>query len=375
MGKPYLILACLLTLLGFQTYAQEFKIDTTQLSQYLSKKHVNNQFDGVALVAYKDSIIYSKSLGFANNELKSQFDHATKFQIASLSKQFTSFGILILEQDKKLKTEDYVYHYLPNFPFKDIKIQHLMAHTSGLPNFIDAMWKDLDTTKINGNKEMLLMLESDKYPLQWTPGSQWEYSEIGYCTLASLIEKASGTDFKTFMEERIFKPAGMKNTSAEFSTDYRTINDSDIAMGYVYDSISNKKIVAYEAPENTFIYWLGGFYGDGSVVSTVEDLLKWDKALYEGHIIHPESLETAMTPTKLNNGNLADAWGTSYGLGWFLYESDHFGRIQTHSGGHPGYSSRLTRSPDKNLTIILLSNLSIPEFWEFNILKELEKQQ
>lgn len=375
MGKSYLILVCFLTLLGFQTNGQEFKIDTTQLSQYLSNKHINNQFDGIALVAHKDSIIYSKSLGYANHELKRQFDHATKFQIASLSKQFTAFGILILEQDNKLTTEDYVYQHLPNFPFKDIKIQHLLAHTSGLPNFVDAMWKDLDTTKVNGNKEMLLMLESDNYPLQWIPGSQWEYSDIGYCTLANIIEHVSGTDFKTFMEERIFKPAGMRNTSAEFYTDYRTINDLDIAMGYVYDSISDKKIIAYEAPKNNFIYWLGGFYGDGSVVSTIEDLLKWDKALNKGHIIRPESLNKAMTPTKLNNGSLADAWGTSYGLGWFLYESKHFGKIQTHSGGHPGYSSRLTRSPDKNLTIILLSNLSIPEFWEFNILKELEKQQ
>ena len=137
------------------------------------------------------------------------------------------------------------------------------------------------------------------------------------------------------MNQSIFKPSGMTNTSAEFSTDYRAIKDLDLAMGYVYDSISKKKIVAYDSPQNNFIYWLGGFYGDGSVVSTIEDLLKWDKALYEGKIIHPESLKKAMTPTKLNNENLADAWGTFYGFGWFLYDSEKFGRVQTHSGGHP----------------------------------------
>lgn len=375
MIKFRFIVACLFTLIGLQTYSQEFKIDTTQLTKYLNQKHNNNQFDGIALIAYKDSIIYKKKMGYANNELKIEFKNTTKFQIASLSKQFTAAGILLLEQENKLKIEDFVYQYLPEFPFKEIKIKHLMEHTSGLPNFVGSMWKNLDTTKVNGNKEMLFMLQSKKYPLQWPPGTKWEYSDIGYCTLASLIEKVSGKNYKEFMNERIFKPAGMRNTTAELSTDYRTIKDANLAMGYVYDSISNKKIIAYEIPKNSFIYWLGGFYGDGSVVSTIEDLLKWDKALYEGKIIHTKSLKKAMTPTKLNNGNLVNAWGTFYGLGWFLYETDNFGHIQTHSGGHPGYSSRLTRIPDKNLTIILLSNLSIPEFWNFNILREIEKQQ
>lgn len=375
MVKHILSFAWLLSLVGFHTYGQNFKIDTAQLSQYLDKYHEQNQFDGIALVAYKDSILFSKTYGYANNELKMPFNLATKFQIASLSKQFTAFGVLILEQENKLKTEDYVYHYLPKFPFKEIKIKHLMNHTSGLPNFVGTMWKDLDTTIVNGNKEMLLMLESNKYPLQWPPGSRWEYSDIGYCTLASVIEKASGMNFKEFMNESIFKPAEMTNTSAEFSTDYRAINDPELAIGYIYDSTNNKRLIAYESPSNSFIYWLGGFYGDGSIVSTVADLLKWDKALYQGNIIHPESLKKAMTPTTLNDGKLADAWGTSYGLGWFLYNSENFGSVQSHSGGHPGYSSRMTRCPDKDLSIILLSNLSIPEFWNLNILKELEKQQ
>ncbi|WP_325449737.1 serine hydrolase domain-containing protein [Gelidibacter sp.] len=350
-------------------------MDKMQLGQYLHTYHDKHQFDGIALIAYKDSIVYGKTNGYANNELGTPFKLSIKFQIASLSKQFTAFGILILEQENKLKTEDYVYQYLPKFPFKEIQIKHLMNHTSGLPNFVDAMWKDLDTTRINGNREMLLMLESKKYPLQWSPGSRWEYSDIGSCTLANVIEKASGMNFKEFMEERLSKSAGMTNTSAEFFTDYRTIDNSDLAMGYVYDATNNIKKIAYQSPENSFIYWLGGFYGDGSVVSTAEDLLKWDKALYEGEIVHPESLKKAITPTKLNDGKLADAWGTGYGFGWFLYHSENFGTVQTHSGGHPGYSSRMTRCPDTEITIILLSNLSIPEFWNFNILKELEKQQ
>lgn len=372
--KKFYILTCLITLFVLPTYGQPFKLDTLQLNRFLRENHDNNQFDGIALIAQNDQILYSISLGYANNEYKTPFDHTTKFQIASLSKQFTAFGILILEQENKLKTEDYVYRHLPKFPYKNIKIKHLMSHTSGLPNFVSAMWKNLDTTKVNGNNEMLMLLESKQYPLQWPPGSKWEYSDIGYCTLASLIEKVSGLNFKEFMEERIFKPAGMNRTSAELSTDYRTIKKLGLAMGYIYDTRTKKKTIAYEIPENSFIYWLGGFYGDGSVVSTVEDLLKWDKALYAGEIIRPESLKKAMTPATLSDGSLVNAWGTSYGWGWFLDNSESFGKIQSHSGGHPGYSSRMTRLPEKNLTIIILSNLSIPEFSKLNILKELEKQ-
>ncbi len=375
MKNTFIKLNFLLLLISNSSFGQDFKFNQDSLNNFLESEHLNNRFDGVALIALNNSIIYKKNIGYANNGTKKHFDLTTKFQIASISKQFTSFGILILEQENKLNTNDFVQKHLTDFPFKNIQIKHLMSHTSGMPNFIESMWKDLDTTKVTGNVEMLEMLKSNKYPLQWQPGEKWEYSDIAYCTLATIIEKVSRMSFKKFMEKKLFTPAGMNNTTAEFSTDYRTIKSPELAIGYVYDTITQSKLIAYDVPENNFIRWLGGFYGDGSVVSTAEDLVKWDNALYEGKIISRSSLEKAMTPTILNNGDKVKAWGANYGFGWFLYNSPNFGQIQTHTGGHPGYSSRITRCPDKHLTFILLSNLSIPRFWEINLLNELEKQQ
>ncbi|WP_093672276.1 serine hydrolase domain-containing protein [Tenacibaculum sp. MAR_2009_124] len=364
----------LLTLLCANLSAQEIKINTKKITHYLQTFRNNNRFNGEVLIAHKNKVIYRKSFGYANNESKRIFNKNTKFQLASLSKQFTSSGILILEQEKKLSIHNYVSDYLPNFPYKNITIQHLMSHTSGLPNFVNSMWKDLDTTKVNGNKEMFEMFASKKYALQWKPGEKWEYCDIGYCTLASLIEKVSGKSYKNFMKEKIFDPANMSNTSAEHATDYRAVKTPELAMGYVYDTKTNNNRIAYETPENSFVYWLGGFYGDGSVISTLDDLLKWDKSLYENNIISKKSLKKATTPAKLNDGKLADAWGSHYGLGWTLFTSKKFGEVQSHSGQQPGYNTRLTRCPEKELTIIIAANMSIPKFWEIDLLKELEKQ-
>ncbi|WP_062057571.1 serine hydrolase domain-containing protein [Aquimarina longa] len=354
---------------------QDIKIDTLQINNFFNQQYRSHRFNGVVLIAQNHKILYKKEYGYANIEHKTGFTDSTKFQIASVSKQFTSFGILILEQEKKLSINDPISKYLEDFPFSKIKIKHLMSHTSGLPNFVDSMWKDLDTTVVNGNENMLAMLKSKKYSLQWEPGSKFEYSDIGYCILATLIEKISGVRFNEFMKAKLFEPAQMKNTTAQLVTDYRKIKTSNLSMGYHFDTASNSMKVAYELPQYSSVYWLGGFYGDGSVVSSIHDLLVWDKALYERKIISEESLKKAMSPMLLNNGKKAKAWGENYGFGWLLHDSPVFGKIETHTGGQPGYSSRLTRCPDKNLTIIILSNMTIPNFWEMNLLKELEKQQ
>lgn len=358
----------------FYTKAQCLDIDTTKINKTLLSLHKKNDFSGTVIIKQKDKILYQNHFGYSDIKHKTPFYYNTKFQIASLSKQFTSFGILILEQENLLTTNDFVSKYIPDFPFPTIQIKHLMSHTSGLPNFIKTMWKDLDTTKVNGNTSMLSMLKSNKYPLQWEPGTKFEYSDIGYCLLAIIIENVSGVDFKTFMKQKLFTPSGMHNTSAEFATDTRLLNYKELAKGYELNKTSNQLLIANQLPSNNYVYWLGGFYGDGSVISTAQDLLKWDKVLYLNTIISEKSLKKAMTPFTLNNGQFSKAWGTNYGLGWFLYKSPTFGIIQTHSGEQPGYRSRLVRAPEKQLTIVILSNISSPNFNQINILKILEEQ-
>jgi CubicO group peptidase (beta-lactamase class C family) len=347
------------------------RIDTSHIDSLLLKKYNEKIFNGVVLISKDDSVIFEKSYGYENLALRKPFTANSRFQIASVSKQFTAFGILLLQEQKKLNVKDPVRRYLPDFPFETITIHHLLTHTSGLPNFVNLMMKDLDTAKINGNSQMLEMLATGKYPMQWPAGEKWEYSDIGYCTLATLIEKVSNQRFDVYMKENLFKPAGMVNTTAEMYTDYRRLNQQNLSLGYISDTARKKIDIAFELPEYRFVYYLGGFYGDGSVVTTIDDLLKWDKALYTGKIISKESIALAMTPALLNNREELRAWGTGYGYGWFLYNDGVVGKVQTHSGGHPGYSSRFSRCPEKKITVIVLSNFTVAKFGELDILKEI----
>lgn len=348
-------------------------VNTKLIDSLLSRASYQKVFNGNILISKNGKIIFEKSYGLQNIESNTKHSKKSQFQIASISKQFTAFGILLLQQEDKLNINDSVAHYLPNFPYKEITLRHLLTHTSGLPNFTQTIWKDLDTLKINGNDEMLDLLYSNKYPLQWKPGDKWEYSDIGYCTLASIIEIVSKQSFEVFMKKNLFQPAGLTNSIAEAFTDARLLKHKNLSVGYISDTSTHSIDIAYDLTKYNFIGWLGGFYGDGSIVSTARDLAKWSHFLDSGDLITKNSLSLATTPAVLNNGELAYAWDANYGLGWHLYNSD-WGPIQTHSGGHPGYTSVLVRCPKEKLTIVLLSNFSIEKVWELNLLENTLKE-
>ncbi|MEN7548707.1 serine hydrolase domain-containing protein [Rapidithrix thailandica] len=365
-----LTLSMYLLLGGSFLQAQSF--NTAYIDSVFTAYHQAHRFNGQVLVAHRGEVFFEKSYGYANFEEKTPFTQSTHFQIASLSKQFTSFGILYLQQKGKLSIDDSLQKYFPELPYPGITLKHLMNHTSGLPNFVNSMIPDLDKSQVNGNAQMLKMLASGKYPSQAAPGERWEYCDIGYCLLALVIEEVSGKRFDKFMKKALFAPAGMKGTSAELGTDIRNIEKKQLAMGYTYEPGQDQMIPAHLVPANEFVYWLGGFYGDGSVVSTARDLLKWDQLLYSSKMFSKETLDVAFTPTKLNDGTLAKAWGTDYGLGWMLFDGKKYGidsKIVEHAGGHPGIRSRLTRCIDKQLTIIILSNQDIENFHELRVLQ------
>lgn len=344
--------------------AQE--INKAYIDSVFDTNYKQHKFSGTILISQKGKIVFKKSYGKANYQLNHSFNDQTSFQIGSVSKQFTAFGILLLQQQRKLSVDDYVTKYLNDFPYPKITIRQLLTHTSGLPNFEKQMWKDLDTTVVNGNAIMLDLLRTKKYPLQWEPGEKGEYSDIGYCTLATLIEKVSGERFNIFMKKNIFEPASMKNTTAELFTDFGQINQPNLCVGYEYNPKTNEYLPAHLIPKNNLVKWLGGFYGDGSVVTTANDLLKWDKALYQYKIITKESMDLAMTMAKVNDGSYAKIWGDNYGFGWALYSDPALGKIMAHAGSQPGYLSKLIRCTDKEITVIILSNTSDDAFWSYS---------
>lgn len=326
-----------------------------KIQKLLDSAYSNSPFFGNVLITKKNKILLEKSYGYADIEKKKLLTRKNSFQVASISKQFTAYGIMILKNKTLLEYDSLVCKYIPTFPYKNIKVRHLLNHTSGLPNFWDDIRPKLDTTKSNGNMDVLNYFIKHPLPLQFEPGSKFQYADIGYDFLATIIENISGLSYQEFMLQNIFKPLKMKNTIAYMVTDIYRIKNKKLAIGHVFEN--GKFEYAHIQPKYNFVYYLGDFYGDGSVVTTARDLVIWDKALKDCKLLPCEiQNESLLEPTyngqtifAKTNSNL------SYGFGWFIKNTPTEKTVY-HSGGHPGNSHVIYRLLDKDITFIFLSN-------------------
>jgi CubicO group peptidase (beta-lactamase class C family) len=314
-------------------------------------------FYGTVLITQHGKTVFENSYGFADVKNRKPLTSNHSFQIASISKQFTAYGIMLLHQQGLVEYDRLVRTYLPSFPYDTITVRHLLNHTSGLPEFWEGIRPYLDTTKSNGNKEVLSYLIAHKLPLQFVPGTQFDYCDIGYDLLANIIEQVSGLSYDVFMKKKIFKPLGMKKTFAYKVTDIERITNKNLAIGHVY---RNKQFdYAHTQPNYHFVFYLGDFYGDGSVVTTAHDLATWERALTNCTLLPCEVQNESIKPMQLNGNTLYIREQVSYGFGWFVNDAPT-GRIVYHTGSHPGNVHALYRLMDKDITFILLSNAETP---------------
>ena len=180
----------LLLLLPFSLTAQ--KDYPALLKQFMTGQHEYYRFNGNILVAKNGNIIYQQALGYADLNSKRLLNDSSVFELASLSKQFTAMGIMILKEKKLLSYDDNVKKFFPNFPYDNITIRNLLTHTSGLPGYEEQFEKKWDRKKIAFNKDVIDMLQQQKDTLLFKPGTKWQYSNTGFAVLASIIEKISG---------------------------------------------------------------------------------------------------------------------------------------------------------------------------------------
>ncbi len=349
MKKTLITLFCLLTirLTGQTTLV---KIDSI-----LQKAYADKALNGTILLAKDGKILYEKSFGYADFEKKTPLSKNTQFQIASVSKQFTAFGIMVLKRQGKLNYDDKVTQFIPDFPYSHITLRHLMQHTSGLPEFWNGIRPKLDTTRSNGNKDVINYLIKNKLSLRFETGEKWEYSDIGYDILATIIERVSGKTYQKFLKKHVFRPANMQNTEGVLVTDIRRIKAKNLARGYIQDSIKGNQL-AHEI--RNFVFYLGDFYGDGSVISTAEDLKKWDDALRAYMREDSTHFGEAFRPMIRKNGAVLETQkGLSYGFGWGLADEPPMGKMYYHRGGHPGFTTNYYRYPDKNLVLVVCRNV------------------
>lgn len=323
----------------------------SKLDEFLSGQQKHFRFNGNVLVAENGQIVFQKSYGYADFDKQRMLNDSSVFELASVSKQFTATGILILKDQGKLNLTDSLRQYFPELPYSNITIWHMLTHTSGLPDYESAMNEKWDRSKIAFNSDMIAFLAKEKIAAVFEPGKKWEYSNTAYAILASIIEKVSGQTFGDFLKKNIFQPLGMTHTRI-----YNTRRSSkDTIANYAYGFVYNDSLKKYFLPDSVadlkFVIYLDGIQGDGVVNSTTADLLKWDRAIKD-HTLLKEETQKEM----LKGQSIVDTVKNSrYGYGVFLEKND-LGNNISHSGGWPGYVTFLTRNTDNDQTIIVLSN-------------------
>jgi CubicO group peptidase (beta-lactamase class C family) len=311
------------------------------LDRYMKAEASVNGFSGTILVKKAGELIYENAFGFADREWNIPNTPQTKFQIGSVTKQFTAAAILQLAEEGKISLDDKLSTYIPGFARGDsITIHTMLIHTSGLKDYEHdqsflGYAESLILTKTPHLQDSLINYFRNN-PYDFPVGSKWSYSNTGYYLLGCIIEKLSGLSFSDYVEKHIIQKAGLENT---FVNRWDTIVPNR-ARGYIERNgkWENAGYMSMEIP-----------FSAGSILSTTEDLYKWNKALFSNKIINRSSVELMTTPHTPSPilGNYA------YGL--FVDEFSGHPRIG-HPGGIYGFASYLVSFPSEDITIIVLSN-------------------
>lgn len=306
--------------------------------EYMNASTRVNHFTGAILVARDGQPMISKGYGMADYELNVANSPQTVFRLGSITKQFTSMAIMMLQERGKLSVSDPICKYLEKCPatWQPVTIRNLLTHTSGVPNYTDSPDFLEKVSTAPYTSASLVDLFRDK-PLDFAPGEKYKYSNSGYHLLGLIIEKTSGVSYPQFLGDNIFKPLGMKSTGYDDSrslvpnraSGYTLTGDSFVKAGYLNMAIP---------------------YSAGSLYSTTEDLLRWDQALYTEKLVSRKSLDEIFTPFK-DSGP-----GVGYAYGWNV--GKRFDRQMTaHAGGINGFNTNIIRFPADHVTVIVLANI------------------
>ncbi|CAH1211372.1 serine hydrolase domain-containing protein [Paenibacillus sp. JJ-223] len=331
----------------------ELKERAAQLSALMEHIREQEHFNGVILIAKQGIPLLCDAMGIAefSKDRVRTLTTDSMFELASVSKPITALGIIRLHQLGKLEWDDPVSRWLPDLPYPGITIRHLLTHTSGLPDYMELFAKKWNPAQKAVNNDVMDMLAAHRPASLFAPNDSWMYSNTGYIMLAILIERISGQSYAAFLSEQIFQPLSMTRTRVYNRRFDPGPVPKDYAWGYVYRLEHGGYVLPDMVPELNYVDYLDGLQGDGMVNSTVMDLLRLDRALYDDKFIHPQLREAMFAPVVLNNGESFD-----YGFGWLIEYHDQLGKMVWHSGGWPGYATLFKRYIEQDTTLILLQN-------------------
>jgi len=317
------------------TKEQENQIDA------LFAQYDRNDAPGCAVGVIKDGrFIYKKSFGMANLDYDIPITSDSKFELASVSKQFTAACIALLYLEGKLDLDDEVKKYIPEMPVYEniLTIKHLIHHTSGLRDYI-AIGKFFGIRFENcyNNNDGLKLICKQK-ELDFLPGEKYSYSNSDYLLLAEIVNRITGKTIREFADENIFKPLDMQNTF---------FNDN-------YNDIIKNRVSSYYINEDYIHTYRSNFMalGSSNVTSTINDLLNWDNNFYAPKLGGQNFLDLILTRGKLNNQEMIDY---AFGLRYDAYKGI---KNITHSGGFMGFKTQIKQFTHEKISIIILSNRS-----------------
>lgn len=293
---------------------------------------------GAAVIVVRDGeIVFRKGQGMAHLELGVPIEPNMVFRLGSITKQFTTVAILILAEQGKLALDDSITQFLPDYPTHDhlITIEHLLTHTSGIksmthmPEWLPLWRKDFTVQEL---------IDFFKYqPMQFAPGKRWAYNNSGYLLLGAIIEKVSEQTYEQFIQHSIFDPLGMKQSY--YDSPVRLIPRRVAGYDKGPKGYTNAAYLSMTQP-----------YAAGALASTVDDLARWDAALYTEQLLKQETLQQAFISHRLLDGT-----STAYRYGWAISEYEGH-RLVEHGGGIHGFRTHAIRMPDDRIYIAVLSN-------------------
>jgi len=336
------IIATAFLLFATISYSQPNNLTDRELESYFDKL-LTGQFKptgpgATAIVSRKGKVIYEKAFGKANMETGTVMEPWNILRIGSITKQFTAVSILQLLEKGKLNLSDSISKFIPGYPMhgQTITIEHLLTHTSGIKGYTELPEFNETFQHTDMKPDELISVFKNK-PLEFTPGSKWEYSNSGYILLGYIIEKISGKSYAEYINENIFKPLGM--TLSYYDNRSKIINYR--AAGYQEgpNGIENASFISMTLP-----------YAAGSIMSTVKDLNIWNTAIMNYKLLKKETLQKAITNYKLSDGK-----DTYYGYGWALGDLKGSPTIE-HSGGIHGFLSNAIYLPNEQVYVAVLSN-------------------
>jgi CubicO group peptidase (beta-lactamase class C family) len=310
-----------------------------ELDDFVREEREAKKIPGMVVAVIKngkvDRVVTS---GVANLDLDVPVKRDTVFEIGSMTKAFTAELIMMLEEEGKLSVDDKISKYVDGAPelWKDITIKHLLTHTSGLPNYTSLRPELILSGKRMTYDEMFELVKD--LPLDFPVGEKYQYSNTGYYLLGHIIEKVAEKSYTDYLTQKILLPLEMTKTYPQRARGVI----KNRATGYMVFGISPSLMPFIDAD---------GAYSAGNLVSTVDDLAKWDKALLEGKLLKPETREKMYKITPIKDGI------STYAFGWDV--SDVAGhKARQHGGGTGGFSSYILRLPDDKLCVVVLSNLA-----------------